>query len=201
MAWSNADDTTTYAQTAAVADVEVNKKTGKVTVKHVYQAVSAGLAVYPDGVANQIVGGATQIVSRLLAEQYRYGKTHVTSSDFVSYPILRFKDAPKVTPIVIQWNTLPTLGRGGTGGHGRRGRRRQRVLRRDRRAHAHRTVHARPRASHASRRGSRNSRPPIDKRHPTEKRARQRALSPTRPRASSRCAAGIHAVTQRDAKR
>ena len=103
---------TTYAQTAAVADVEVNKKTGKVTVKHVYQAVSAGLTVSLDGVENQIVGGVTQIVSRLLAEQYRYGKTHVTSSDFVSYPILRFKDAPKVTPIVIQWNTLPTLGVG-----------------------------------------------------------------------------------------
>jgi CO/xanthine dehydrogenase Mo-binding subunit len=112
VAWSNADNTTTYAQTAAVADVEVNKKTGKVTVKHVYQAVSAGLTVSLDGVANQIVGGVTQIVSRLLGEQYRYGKTHVTSSDFVSYPILRFKDAPKVTPMVIQWNTLPTLGVG-----------------------------------------------------------------------------------------
>jgi nicotinate dehydrogenase subunit B len=112
VAWSNADNTTTYAQTAAVADVEVNKKTGKVMVKHVYQAVSAGLTVSLDGVANQIVGGVTQIVSRLLGEQYRYGKTHVTSSDFVSYPILRFKDAPKVTPMVIQWNTLPTLGVG-----------------------------------------------------------------------------------------
>jgi CO/xanthine dehydrogenase Mo-binding subunit len=112
VAWSNADNTKTYAQTAAVADVEVNKKTGKVTVNHVYQAVSAGLTVSLDGVSNQIVGGVTQIVSRLLAEQYRYGKTHVTSSDFVSYPILRFKDAPNVTPMVIQWNTLPTLGVG-----------------------------------------------------------------------------------------
>jgi CO/xanthine dehydrogenase Mo-binding subunit len=112
VAWSNVDSPKTYAQTAVVADIEVNKKTGKITVKHVYQAVSTGLAVYPGGIENQIVGGVTQIISRLLVEKYRYSKTNVTSTDFVSYPILRFQDAPKVTPIVIQWNTNPTAGVG-----------------------------------------------------------------------------------------
>jgi nicotinate dehydrogenase subunit B len=112
VAWSNVDSPKTYAQTAAVADIEVNKKTGKITVKHIYQAVSAGLSIYPGGVENQIVGGVTQILSRLLVEQYRYSKTAVTSSDFVTYPILRFKDAPKVTPMVLQWNTTQTGGVG-----------------------------------------------------------------------------------------
>ena len=37
------------AQTAAIADIEVNKKTGKITVKHVYQAVSAGSPSIPAG--------------------------------------------------------------------------------------------------------------------------------------------------------
>jgi nicotinate dehydrogenase subunit B len=109
VAWSNADNTKTYAQTAVVADIEVNKKTGKITVKHVYQAVSAGLAVYPGGIQNQIVGGVTQILSRLLVEKYSYSKTNVTSTDFVTYPLLRFKDAPKVTPIVIQWSNRVTF--------------------------------------------------------------------------------------------
>jgi len=90
----------------------VNKKTGKITVKHVWEAASAGLGVSIDGIANQIVGGATQIISRLLVEQYRYSRTAVTSSDFASYPILRFKDAPNVTPIVLQRPNLPTLGVG-----------------------------------------------------------------------------------------
>jgi nicotinate dehydrogenase subunit B len=112
VAWSNVDSPKTYAQTAAVADIEVNKKTGKITVKHVYQAVSTGLAVYPGGIENQIVGGVTQITSRLLSEQYRYTQTNVTSTDFVTYPLLRFKDAPKVTPMVIQWSTNPTGGVG-----------------------------------------------------------------------------------------
>jgi nicotinate dehydrogenase subunit B len=110
IAWSNADNTKTYAQTAAVADIQVNKKTGKITVTHVYQAASTGLAVYPGGIANQIVGGVTQIVSRLLVEQYRYSSTNVTSTDFVSYPILRFKAAPKVTPMVLQWTNNPFTG-------------------------------------------------------------------------------------------
>ena len=46
-----------------------------------------------------------QAVSWTLTEQVRYSRTNVASGDFVSYPILRFKDSPKVTPIVVQWNT------------------------------------------------------------------------------------------------
>jgi nicotinate dehydrogenase subunit B len=110
IAWSNIDSPKTYAQTAAIADVTVNKKTGKITVKHVWQAASAGLTVSIGGVENQIVGGVTQIISRLLTERYAYTKTHVTSLDFITYPILRFRDAPGVTPIVIQWAQNPFTG-------------------------------------------------------------------------------------------
>jgi CO/xanthine dehydrogenase Mo-binding subunit len=102
------------AQTASIADIQVNKKTGKITVKHVYEAASAGLAIYPDGIANQIVGGVTQILSRLFTEQYRYNRTNVTSGDFVNYPIMRFKDTPKVTPIVVQWSAKENFA-GGVG--------------------------------------------------------------------------------------
>ena len=43
----------------------------------------------------------------MLVEKYSYTPTHVTSTDFVTYPLLRFKDAPQVTPIVIQWSSRP----------------------------------------------------------------------------------------------
>jgi nicotinate dehydrogenase subunit B len=36
----------------------------------------------------------------------------VTGSDFVSYPIARFKDHPTITPIVVQEADLPPLGVG-----------------------------------------------------------------------------------------
>jgi nicotinate dehydrogenase subunit B len=105
VAWQNAYSTGTMAQTAVIADIEVNKTTGHVAVKHVYHAMSPGLAVYPGGIENQIVGGTIMGVSWVLREQLVHGRTNVASSDFVTYPLLRFKDAPQVTPIVIQWDT------------------------------------------------------------------------------------------------
>jgi nicotinate dehydrogenase subunit B len=100
VAWTN--NNKPGVPSASIADITVDKKTGKVVAKHVWQAVSAGLSVSPDGVANQSDGGTVQIISRLLVEQISYSKTNVTSTDFASYPILRFKDAPNVTSIVLQ---------------------------------------------------------------------------------------------------
>jgi CO/xanthine dehydrogenase Mo-binding subunit len=85
-----------------VADIEVNKRTGAISVKHLYGAQDQGLAVSPMGVENQIEGQMVQSVGRALTEQVRFNAQRVTSLDWVSYPILRFKDTPKVTPIVIQ---------------------------------------------------------------------------------------------------
>jgi CO/xanthine dehydrogenase Mo-binding subunit len=100
VAWSNADKP--GVPTAAIADVTVDRKTGKVVAKHVYHAASAGLTVSLAGVENQSDGGVVQIASRVLIEELRFSKTHVTSTDFSSYPILRFKDAPNVTSIILQ---------------------------------------------------------------------------------------------------
>ena len=87
---------------AAIAEIEVNKKTGKILPKHLYVAIDAGLAVNPDGVKNQVIGASVQATSWTLVEQVVYDTKRVTSLDWVTYPIIRFKDAPKVTPIVIQ---------------------------------------------------------------------------------------------------
>jgi CO/xanthine dehydrogenase Mo-binding subunit len=61
-----------------------------------------GLAISPGLVENQMVGAITQTVSRALHEGIAYSKTRVTSTDWVTYPILRFKDTPTITHIVIQ---------------------------------------------------------------------------------------------------
>jgi len=44
----------------------------------------------------------TQIVSRLLVEQLRFSKTNVTSSDFVTCPLLRFNEHPQIAAIVVK---------------------------------------------------------------------------------------------------
>lgn len=89
----------TYA--AAVAEVEVNKKTGDIRVKHVYTCQDYGLVVNPDFVESQAEGMTVQAVSRLLKEEVLFDATAVTSLDYTSYPILRFSEAPTVTHVSI----------------------------------------------------------------------------------------------------
>jgi len=96
---------------AVVADIEVNKKTGKITAKHMYGVQDVGLAINPANVENQMSGSLVQTVSRSF-EAVSYTKSRVTGLDFVTYPILRFKDAPKVTTVVLQRTDQTSTGAG-----------------------------------------------------------------------------------------
>ena len=51
-------------------------------------------------------------LAKHLFEEVRFNKSYVTSSDWVSYPILRFKDSPGFTPVIVQRTDQPTLGSG-----------------------------------------------------------------------------------------
>jgi len=79
-----------------VADIEVNKKTGKILTKALHVAGDAGLIVYPEGSENNEEGAANQGLSRALVEELAFNKTNVTGLDWVTYPMLRFKDTPTV---------------------------------------------------------------------------------------------------------
>ena len=94
--------THTVSYGAAVADIEVDKQSGEVRVKHLYGALDAGLVVNPALVENQISGMLVQAASRAIIEEVQFTQTNVTSLDWKSYPVLRFADSPDVTPIVVQ---------------------------------------------------------------------------------------------------
>ena len=79
---------------ANVADVEVNRKTGAVSVTAFWSVAELGTVVSPDGTLNQMHGGTIMGLSRALKEQGMLGKDSVLSRDWVTYPILRFKDVP-----------------------------------------------------------------------------------------------------------
>jgi nicotinate dehydrogenase subunit B len=98
---------------AVVVEIEVNKKTGKILVNHIYAAQDQGLTVNPAGVENQIVGQVVMNTSRALVEEVAFNTKRQTSLDWVTYPILRFKDSPrKVTPIIIDRPEIPMAGAG-----------------------------------------------------------------------------------------
>jgi CO/xanthine dehydrogenase Mo-binding subunit len=97
---------------AAVAEIEVNKRTGAIVAKNLYGALDAGLTVNPALVENQIVGMMVQATSRILKEEVTFSASNVTSLDWESYPILRFAEHPNVTPVVVQRLNEPSTGAG-----------------------------------------------------------------------------------------
>jgi CO/xanthine dehydrogenase Mo-binding subunit len=84
-----------------VADVDVDRRTGKIRVKKFHVAHDCGQVINPDGLRNQIEGNVVQTVSRTLLEEIKFDRSRVTSVDWASYPILKFPDVPDVAIEII----------------------------------------------------------------------------------------------------
>jgi nicotinate dehydrogenase subunit B len=97
---------------ALVADVEVDRKTGRVSVSRVIAAVDAGQIVNPDGVVNQIEGGIIQSTSWTLMESVRFDQMRVTTRSWADYPIVRFAEVPEVEVVLLNQPAERFLGVG-----------------------------------------------------------------------------------------
>ena len=97
---------------AQVADVEVNRSTGKVTVKKVTVAHDCGIIVNPDGVRNQIEGNVVQGCSRALMEEVNFDSAGVKNLNWNTYPIIKFSEVPAVDIVLINHPELPPMGAG-----------------------------------------------------------------------------------------
>jgi CO/xanthine dehydrogenase Mo-binding subunit len=94
-------------------EVEVERESGRVRVVHAVAAVDSGEAVNPDGMRNQIEGGILQSLSWSLYEAVSFDHTRITSTDWGSYPILRFQGLPDSVEVhVISRPGQPFLGTG-----------------------------------------------------------------------------------------
>jgi len=89
---------TTAAYCAVVAEIEA---TQEIRVRRLVIAVDVGEVINPDGVVNQIEGGAIQATSWALKEQVRFDRRRITSDTWESYPILRFSEIPAVEVEII----------------------------------------------------------------------------------------------------
>lgn len=100
------------AYVATVAQVHVDTQSGKVRVKRIVVAHDCGLIINPDGLRNQIEGNAIQSASRAIKEQVTWARSHITSLDWDTYPILNFSEAPDVEVILINRPDQPATGAG-----------------------------------------------------------------------------------------
>ena len=98
--------------TAAVAEIEVDKKTGEISVKKITLTHDCGLIINPDGLKNQIEGNIIQGVSRALMEEVQFDTTGQKNLDWDSYPVIRFNQVPDVEIFLINQAKMQPLGGG-----------------------------------------------------------------------------------------
>jgi nicotinate dehydrogenase subunit B len=97
---------------AEVAFVQVNRKTGKVSVERFVVGQDNGLTINPRQVEIQIETCVVQTTSRAMLEEITFSNKAVTSLNWDTYPILRFLDAPRVETLLIDHPNLPATGVG-----------------------------------------------------------------------------------------
>ena len=106
---------------AEIAEVEVNRRTGRVWIKRLVCAHDCGLVINPESLRRTIEGGLLHGVSRTLHEEVRFDTEKVTSVDWASYPTLTHLDTPESIEVVLvngdpnpQRADLPHYGAGET---------------------------------------------------------------------------------------
>jgi CO/xanthine dehydrogenase Mo-binding subunit len=85
-----------------VAEVEVNRDSGAIAVKRMAIAADCGPISNPDGLRNQLEGGALQGMSRALGEEVTWDGEKVTSVDWRTYHSLPLGfDVPTIECVLL----------------------------------------------------------------------------------------------------
>jgi nicotinate dehydrogenase subunit B len=100
---------------AIAVELEVNQDTGQITVKRIVAANDVGPVSNPDGLRNQIEGGALQGMSRALLEEVTWDDQKVTSFDWRTYRTLPMGFAvPKIESVLMNRPDAEATGAGET---------------------------------------------------------------------------------------
>jgi CO/xanthine dehydrogenase Mo-binding subunit len=100
---------------AMVAEMDVDQATGKLAAKRLFVAQDCGPISNPDGMRNQIEGGALQGLSRALGEEVTWDDRQVTSIDWRTYHSQTLGlDLPTIESVLINRTDAPATGAGET---------------------------------------------------------------------------------------
>jgi nicotinate dehydrogenase subunit B len=100
---------------AIVAEVDVNQDTGRISVKRLVIANDVGPISNPDGLKNQLEGGALHGLSRTLNEEVTWDDQKITSIDWKTYrPLPVGADIPVIETVLINRPDARASGAGET---------------------------------------------------------------------------------------
>ena len=98
---------------AMVAEVQVDQATGIITVTRLVVCQDSGPVSNPDGLRNQMEGGALQGLSRALHEEVRWNSRSVSTIDWRTYSVFQFGDPlPVIDTVLMNPKNVPQLGAG-----------------------------------------------------------------------------------------
>jgi len=86
---------------AIVAEVDIERSTGKIWARKFTVAHDCGQIINPDGLVKCIEGNIVQGISRTLWEEVTFDRKAVTSVDWLSYPILDITETPAEVSVVL----------------------------------------------------------------------------------------------------
>ncbi|MDH3272035.1 MAG: molybdopterin-dependent oxidoreductase [Gemmatimonadota bacterium] len=86
---------------AEIAEVEVDRETGRVWVRRLVCAHDCGLVINPEALRRAVECGMLHSLSRALHEEVQFDDEKVLSVDWVTHPSLRHRDTPERIDVVI----------------------------------------------------------------------------------------------------
>ena len=93
---------------AGVAEVSVDRSTGKLKVHNVWCAIDAGIAVQPRNLAAQTEGSIIYGLGHVLREKIVIRDGHVLQSNYTDYEVARMSDVPNIEVKVVSTDNPPT---------------------------------------------------------------------------------------------
>jgi len=86
---------------AIVAEVDIDRSSGRIWARKFTVAHDCGQIINPDGLVKCIEGNIVQGVSRTLWEEVTFNRKSVTSVDWLTYPILDITETPAEVNVVL----------------------------------------------------------------------------------------------------
>lgn len=97
---------------ATMAEVKVDRASGKVKVQRIVCAQDMGVVVNPAGAKMQIEGGLTMGLGYVFSEELRFRGGQVLDRNFDTYSIVRFSGAPRIEAVLVRNDELAPQGGG-----------------------------------------------------------------------------------------
>ena len=107
VAFSRYKNSAAYCAVAALVEISP-----VIRVIKMWSAIDAGEVINIDGIKNQTEGGMIQSASWTIKEQVKFNEKFISSTDWGTYPILRFNEVPDVEVEVLNQPEEEALGAG-----------------------------------------------------------------------------------------